>query len=278
MSLISYNKVFNLRVDHDYFSDGIAQGLIITPTVTTSTILDKYNFRLNLFSNGFDFYSKDRENLAAFFTYVKAATATDSFEFNMSTSDANFYVFTDLPIEWQGIINYSSQYPENKKTDQQIELVGDLSQNMAINQVAHIALYFDDIIKALEQNTVVEYQIKFTARSTQWHYYLINSSQLDLTNVAIKSTPHIGFEAPQKVTLQNQQDALLFSSGAQQIKLSKVPEYKLDLIENTTSEPVQSLTTYKTLFYGLPNASPDNFTVEQLDGDSIVISPMYVYI
>ncbi len=74
--------------------------------------------------------------------------------------------------------------------------------------------------------------------------------------------------------LESGQEALLFSSGAQNLFLSQVPKYQFNLVkqlEGTTAKP-------QKIFVGLPSPDPLQLQVREDNGLKRVCSPMYVYV
>ena len=267
-----FNSIFSIQVFHEYFEKGSCNCLVFQPNRSTANLMNRYAFKINQNRNGFQFYSSTSKSITAYLNYIEANTQQDFFEFDITSTDSNFTVFTALPTNWIGQFVYTSSNVHNE--NEKLILKADSSPNSTPNSIGSVKIHFQDLIALLNKTIECSYTITFESRATQWRYYIINKSEIQLNNPVIVSKTPIAFEEVTTVTLQNGNKALLFSSGENLMKMSEIAKYKFDLVDksNTTNQ------TGKIIFKGLPNPSPKKIGLEEEDGKKIVTSPMYVYI
>ncbi|VXB08211.1 conserved hypothetical protein [Flavobacterium sp. 9AF] len=267
----AFHILFSLHVFHEYFENGICNCLVFKPTFTTLSLIKKYGFRINENSNGFTFYSTN-SNAKDYLSYIENNTGIDCFEFEIVSTNANFNSFTDIPTN--AIVQYS--FLSNLVTVETETLI--LQNNYitvaSANGMGTLKIFFTDIITQFINKLNCNYLIQLNSRATQWRYYVINESQLSLSNPQIVSKNTISFEEAIPVTIANGKKALLFSSGKNLIKMSEGVNYKFDLIDKAIS----TNSTRKVIFKGLPNPNPKFLGIEEESENKTVTSPMYVYI
>ncbi|MDR7211082.1 hypothetical protein [Flavobacterium piscis] len=267
-----FNIIFSVQVFHEYFEKGICNCLVFQPNRNTTNLINRYGFKINQNENGFHFYSNTPKDITTYLTYIETNSQQNFFEFDITTTDSNFTVFTELPTNWIGQFVYTSS--NVLKENEKLALKTDYSSSANSVIIGSLKIYFRDLIGLINKITECNYAITFESRATQWRYYIINKSDVSLNNPEIISKNPIAFEQAITVTVQNGRKALLFSSGENFMKMSKVAKYKFDLVDksNTTNQ------TRKIIFKGLPNPGPNNIGLEEENKEKIVTSSMYVYI
>ncbi len=276
----NFKIAYRIKVFHSYFKNGICTGLTYHPATTTKQLIKRFKLKLINETEGFSFYINTTKSISEFLRYVAQTTGKDTFEFNVQTNTPDFYLFTELPVNRLGELVYNSQSKSNTYTNGKVQLQEDFISKNDVSQLFKLKIHFKDIIKYEEMNTTACFEIKFKSRPTQWNYYIINKSSRCFDQLTIKSKSNIQFEEPQNVTLQNGQQALLFSSGSNLIPLTEVPTYSFDLVNTTQLSTItnKKTATSKTIFKGLPNPNPDRIKIHQTDGTTLVSSLMYVYV
>ncbi|MBS7231613.1 hypothetical protein KHA90_11315 [Flavobacterium psychroterrae] len=271
----NFIKIFGVAVYHSFYDNNKCNCLHFTPNAKTAKAFHKFGFKTNLVTNGFELFSNTKSSVSDFLDYILKTTHQDYFEFDINCSNPNFILFTALPINWLGEINYSSQDPKNQTNKDSIILNQTLETKPISKYFGNLKIYFDDIKKST--NSLL-FEINFTARATQWQYYFINKNNIQLSDPSITEKENIQFNGPEKMTLQTGEQALLFTSGTTNILLSEKPKYKFDLVNKTTSNP--SLPTNskgKIIFKGLP--VPDVSRIGIIENQHHqVTSPMYIYL
>ncbi len=273
----NYIKIFGTAAYHTFFDNGKCNCLHFIPNHKTDQTLKKFGFKMNPVSNGFDLYSNTKSSLSDLLDYISKTTQQDYFEFDIKCSNPNFILFTTLPINWIGAINYSSQDPKNINNNGKITLNQSLESKTVSTHFGHLKIYFEDILKDQNPTNPVLFEINFTARATQWQYYFINKNAVQLNNPSITEKENIQFDGPQTVTIPTGESALLFTSNKTYITLSEKPKYKFDLISSSTSTN-QTNTKPKVIIKGLPVPDVSRIGLIENNDQNQVASPMYIYL
>ncbi|RKR04879.1 hypothetical protein C8C83_4211 [Flavobacterium sp. 90] len=232
---------------------------------------------MNPVSNGFDLYSNTKSSLSDLLDYISKSTDQDFFEFDIKCSNPNFILFTTLPINLLGAINYSSQDPKNINENGKITLNQTFETKLIPSNFGHLKIYFEDILKEQNTSNSVLFEINFTARATQWQYYFINKNAVSLNNPSITEKENIQFDGPKTVTIPTGESALLFTSNKTYITLSEKPKYKFDLISSSSSTN-QTNTKPKVIIKGLPVPDVSRIGIIENNDQNQVASPMYIYL
>ena len=274
----NFQIAFSVEVFHSYFKENICTCLHFSPGPATRKLMKRFDCITNNKISGFDFYTNSTGDAVSLFKYIRQITNESSFDFDIQTDDSRFNCFTELPVDWVGQLNYDTNDGDNKKEEGSIQLTAKLSGKMSPPALGNLVVRFDDIINTADKNHPV-FTIRFSARSTQWQYYIINQSELPLDKPAIGKAD-IAFTGPEIVTIKSGQQALLFSSGSSLIPLAQVPGKMYSLINNPGSEndSIRNGAGAKTIVKRLPFPDPERFDFIRINGIKIVSSPMYVFI
>lgn len=277
MSQTNYQPVFKVEVSHTYFDKNICRCLCFKPGPVTSSLLSRFGIRKRDNMNGFDLFINSRTPLPEFLGYISNTTGSSFFDFEIETIAPAFNLFTELiPTNWVGKLVYDSGSELNTNENGQILLGASLSPG-GTSFLGSLTIHFDDIIKTANQG-FAQYAISYTARATQWQYLVINKSAVQLDNPAISGKAGINFIGPQNVTMDNAEQALLFTSGDNLLPLSEVPKYKFDLVNNTARQTGQKPSSAKVIFKGLPSPHPSRIAFDKAGNTGRIVSPMYVYV
>jgi hypothetical protein len=140
--------------------------------------------------------------------------------------------------------------------------------------IGRVRFYFADLVAS------PAFEIRFSARATQWQYYIINRSAAQLDNPSITGKAGIPFEGPTEVTIASGQQALFFSTGENLLPLSLSPKYRFDLVNTAATDNGSAArkSNAKVIFKGLPDADPKNIGIVRINGNTQVSTPIYVYV
>lgn len=268
----TYKMLFQVKCFHAYFYDGICKGITYIPGEETKQLMDRFNLLIKPQNDGFKFYTTSKSSTTDFLKYITQISGNLFFDFNMSTTYDDFFIFTDFPLDWTGYIHYNSQSELNEK-EGVLKLNPKLSSKRESSKLANLKLYFNTILSLQSSNKQAVFQMEFKPRATQWQYYIINKNSILMDNPEITSTSNICFEPPKQVTIQNGEQAILFSSGDRLIELSEVSKYKFELINTDHSK-----NTKQKIFTGLPNPDSGSIGIVNINGKKHLSSPMYVYV
>ncbi len=276
--MTNYHTMFQVNVSHSYFQQGLFGSLQCDFGESFMALAKKYRLKIDTRPSGFVIFST-YENVAQFFQYITNTTGLTYIELALFTTDSNFYNYTAFPLDFQGMLQYSSDFDENVHTEDALLLAQKLVGSTSQSSIATIKIHFDDILNELERSGVVRYKIEMQARATQWQYFIMNRSKIQLISPEILGASEISFSGPSEVTLENGENALLFSTKDQYIKLSEIPKYQFNLVSETKfSLKNQQPKKTKIVFNGLPNPSPERITIKTMDAKTFATSPMYIYV
>ncbi|NND61568.1 MAG: hypothetical protein HKN48_00075 [Flavobacteriaceae bacterium] len=272
-----YNIVFDLKIEHHYFEELICNALQLQPGPATKKLMSQYPIRLNQIQGTYEFYVNTTNSMGDYLEYLKSKSEDGYLDFELVVIGQEFFGYTNLTIDEIPSYLYTSDSFQNQVESDLIDLSPVLTTNNPVNVFAAVKLSFDDLIAQAE--SIPQYRITFEARETQWEYFIINRSEIDLSNSSISGNEDIVFEGPDKVVLQNGEEAFKFSSGEQLLRLSEIPKYKFDLI---STPPINgnedARLRNKKIFEGLPNPNPLQMNIIEVDGFKRVSSPMYIYV
>lgn len=284
------NRLFEIRLFHQYYDNGVMQNIRLKPDRATQAFVDRYRLIARQAPGTYTLHYFGSSTASAFTQSLNQLLNGRPLIFDLLNNDNGFSVFTDLPVNWCGQLEYSSRDTEPQtdasqapKDPQAIELAAQLRpRNAAITSViGQVAIYPQDLLTDTGEMRRPLFTIKMKARLTHWHYYVFNRSQIKLTNPVVNNAQGIEFEPPESVTVANGEQALLFSSGERTFALSetvKSPFNLINFIANFPDQPQQARSNTKKLIAGLPIPKTDTLMIEMRNGHQYVYSPMYVYL
>lgn len=271
-----FEKIVGLYLEHDYFEEGITYPVQFSLEKKSKEICRKYGIQIRFIQNGAELYADPKGTLSELLQYIGSITSEQSFRFELHSSDDRFRMYTDFPLVTLGRMEFSSHQVSETAPDCYDLLKMDLKEG-EFNEFAGVELFFDDLLNSAQP---VNYQIRLQARETQWKYFIINKSQLDLDQPAVVGKSDVEFDGPSSVRLENGQEAMLFSSGSRYLKLSQRPKYQFSLVNNLkgNGRMANSRPTQKRLFKSLPSPNPERIEINHENGTQLVSSLMYVYV
>lgn len=260
----TFSKIFSLQLSHTYYANEICNDIQYVASSETESMTRKFSLKLRILSNGFELYNGSGNTLKELLNYISQTTENKSFNFYATVVNPRFYnVSKEFPVQELGYLQYDSQ----NNTSGIIK--GTFNSTSNPQEALQIKIQFNDLIQ--ENNTVSEFKIHIETKATQWRYYIVNNSQMELGTLQIGGNAPYQFNSQENTTLQDGTKAILISSGTQKIPLQEVAKYKLSL------ENIQNGRTSQ-VFTGLPMANPNNITLFQENGTPQIASPIYVYI
>ncbi len=278
--ITSYKILCAINISHTYFEVGVANGMTLKPDRLTDQILKKYRFKLNESINNLMLYSVSDQSIGNQLGYIESVTGQDHFTLDIYSSTQAFYVYTELPEKWKGTIQYNSGDSEKTEGSKGMTLIPDYELTTQSAIVGQVKIYFSDLIRESETQSAIIYNIHFTARKTQWNYYVVNKSPQKMNEPFIKVDGEVTFNSAQPVTLITGEKALLISSGDNYIPMRFRSDQKYDLFDYSGHSGLSQDTSKreKKILSGLPIASPAGTIPVVKDGQHIFTSVIYVYI
>lgn len=273
-----YKSVFSIEVIHSYYENSVCRGLNFVPSNETRNLMQRYNFLQSSTDNILGVYCNSTQSTKDLLSYLLNTNENPVFEFEIQTSDPNFYAFTKLSVEWNGRLEYSSASYSTEEGSSKFDLSPNYT-NEGQSTGIFVSIHIQDLINAITAEEAVSYTITMEANATQWQYYIINNSPNSFGSLQIYTGSEVTFNGPEEVALPNNQKAKLYTSDSL-LSLSEVPMYKFKLIDasgrasTNDSNPIPG----KVVFNGLPNPNPAQTGISELDGVPVPTSPMYIYI
>ena len=286
--------LMQINLFHQYYDDGIMHYMRLQPDHETQVFFDRYRliarqsqgiYALYYFGSGMP------QNIGQMLNH---SLGEQPLVFNLISNNDSFAIITDLPVNWCGQLQYTSNkvisklepvqsQQQSSEPLQTIELAMQLqprTMTMA-SFVGQIVIFPKDLLTTEGQVRQPSFAIKMKARLTHWIYYIINRSQIKLAKLEINNTQGIIFEPPKQVTLKNGEQALMFRSGEHCFALSETVKSPFNLVSLMPTDPEHGLyprLNVKQLITVLPIPKTDLVSVELCDRHLYVYSPMYVYI
>lgn len=282
------NRLMQINLFHQYYDDGVMHNMRLQPDQNTQNFFDRYRLTARQTQGVYELFYFGSSTAAAFTQSLSSLLDERPLVFNLVSSDDFFAIITDLPVSWCGQLQYSSDNvaPQSEpSTDpaQPVELSVKLQARTIAQSsvVGQIAIYPQDLLTGDSNMRQPVFAVRMKARSTHWHYYVFNRSQLKVTELAVNNAQGVEFEAPEPVTFENGEQALLFSSGERRFALSesvKTPFNLVNFMPVESDQPRHPRSNAKQLIVGLPIPKTDALAIEMHDGHQYVYSPMYVYL
>ncbi|MBL0358416.1 MAG: hypothetical protein IPP72_16840 [Chitinophagaceae bacterium] len=274
MRTSNYKLIFALSVEHSYYKNNICASLQFTPSIATAAVLQRYGFKIRTRENGFQLYVNVVSSIRSILEYIENATGQASFRFEIKDTAEEFANVTDWPHNWKGKFVFDNSDASNAIVDETVLLNQTLEQSILTE--GSLVLHFKNLFEMLDRG-IMAYSIGFRARSTQWQYYIVNRSEVPLTNPFVRGKSGIAFAEPKQVVIPTGEKALCFSSNEMLLPMSQVAGYVFDLVNDNRMQNTNG-PKGKVIFKGLP--TPDPLIIETVDinGKAEASSPMYVYL
>ncbi len=273
--------LFVLELEHAYFTDGRFDGCTLRPDQPTQALMTRHGLALRKNQGSWGLYTSHGDDLPAFVQYLCETIGQESIRFFLEYAAADFFSMTELPLDWAGQIQLSTQSvaPASASAGNAVVLQPLLVPRTAehIAAIGEFVVYLAD----LKENGGhgVRYTAAFKARQSRWMYYLINRSRIKLTDPAIRNLNQEYFDGPENVVLPNGEAALCFTSGERLFPLQQVPTNVFDLFNRSEmSFQADAQPSEQCVIKGLPTPAPGQISVRREAGESFVFSAMHVYV
>lgn len=266
----STKQLFSIKVFHEFYHDGFFDDIQITPDSVLATLLDRFGVLQHSDYKGVALYIPSDKDPIAVIAQIKQVLEDPYFVFALRTLDPLVYSCTaEFPIQEQLQMHHSNTF--RVPQDGQFVLNNDTNAITSESTFGKVVISLDQLNNDLSGHNPLSYHVKYTARKTIWKYYFINRSNMDLSGLAIEtSNPDISFSGPRTDAIPNGEEAMSFTSNVP-IALREIPNHQFNLsaINNNAR---------KIVFRGLPAPNPKQMSIEQQQGQQVLVSPMYVYV
>ena len=275
------NKLLQITVDHEYYS-GANKQLVLVPDSSTQRFLTRYALVFHRVGSIYTLRYFGANNVADFKKNFKALLTEDrSLNFILTNQNSYFYLFTDLPVNWVGDLNFTSHNVHVDSESKQ-HLLQLQCEDRLLTETGHIGMvqiYADSLYDRDNEFVEIDFDIHFKARHTRWDYIVFNRAGIKLADAKIQSKAGGVFAKPQVITAENHQPAVLFSSGENTFAIQEQSQLRFSLVNQSKGTPsTSSALIDKVLVSDLPMATPDKMKIEVQDGQLQVCSQIYVYL
>ena len=277
-------QMFSISFFHSYFRDGIYENCQLVPDAKTRLIVERFNLLLRRRRGNYGLYGNFQDGVDRFLPYLASVLSDAVLRFYVVTDEAKFFGMTELPSNWIGQLQWSTQNASSASINgKQFQAAESHYGDKVIEKsgvIGVLSIDINDVIGVGAPNA--NYAIAFKSKSLHWMYYIVNSGETALKNPVIKNKSGQVFERPVTTTLPGGQVALCFSSGEMQFPLSQEPQQLFDLIDSLPmrgeDESATSTFIERNLIQGLPTPQVGQSGVQQKAGKPYFFSAMYVYV
>lgn len=276
MNSSNYKALFKISITHSYFANGVCRGLSFTPGSLTVQLLNRFTLKYRPVPDGFEWYADTKASAESFLKGLTQASGEFYFEFDMEAVES-FYSYTVMPGEGMQPLLYSSR--KAKPQENGVNLLTPETVAGTGRIFGKLVIFFSDIIKLADKGLPAKFEIAFSAKQTQWQYYIINRSAIVVDNPAITGKPAVRFTGPAGVTSPSGEQAMLFTSGNTLLPLSEKPVYSFNLVSASgNNSQAGDKPPERIIYRGLPNPVPGHTGHAIGDDPGVLSSPMFVYI
>lgn len=275
--------LFRISLFHSYYDDGMMKDAQLVPNPDTQAWMERYRLLVQQRNGVFSLYYFGARPVAEMVTHLRRMMVDQPWQFFITYQNPYFNIITELPINWSGSLEYTSQ-----QTTQEAEQTLQLNRNLSSNTVGWpgsigtLSLFLADLFNENGTIKTTHYVIRMQVRQTYWYYYLFNRSPIKLISPMITNHEDIAFEASEQVTMPTGEEALRFISGNQTFPFQETPKIKLDLVNFPNAEQSNGtqgeLGQSRTLRKGLPTPNGNQMGIQIKDGGPHVYSEIYVYL
>ncbi|MFT5162275.1 MAG: hypothetical protein ACI9FJ_000843 [Alteromonadaceae bacterium] len=281
--------LFQIRLSHDYYPDKVMSRLTLVADTTTQAFLNRYRLISNTRQGMFCVHYYGQGDRLAFVRNLHQLLDEAPLRFTLKSQNSDFYVISDLPIDWLGDLAFDTNYVEssvessgNAQAEQVLGMTLQPRQLVGSDDVGTLCVWPQNLCDTQGDITHQHFAINIRSRQTHWHYTIFNRSGVKLNSPVVTDQQGIEFENAGPVTAENGQQALLFRSGDHVFAMAQKQEYSFSLLnrvepKNITLSPTQAV-TQQLVLSDLPVPPTDKVNREIRDGQQRVYSQMYVYL
>ncbi|WP_105170033.1 hypothetical protein [Pseudoalteromonas sp. T1lg23B] len=273
--------LFSLLLEHGYFADKKWINAQLQATSTTQFWLNRYQMSLHKDGTTWRLYGYQNTAKADFLRYLSHTQNIQTLEFLLLQPLDDFVTFTDLPMDWKGLLqfNTANSMPVSEGASVlQVDTLDKATQGVFVDRaIAKIVFNISDLM------VTEHYQITLSARATQWVYHLIQRGQTHLYQPQLVDKQNeVSFTTPSFYKTQEGEAAWLSNSGEFNLPLQQVPAPRFELVDTQQLDSTGEHNIQRTVISALPAPRSDQLHLgTPLNSNSssplCVQSHMYVY-
>ncbi len=246
---VNYHKWLEVRINHNYFPDNIAEGFRLVPFEETALILKNNDLLMRQERNVFSFYcgTADQSN----FDMAIELAGIDKLQFQLIQHDPLFNNYTAN----SNLNNTDILYMKNIVGQDLLHVDQAQLNDDPLNHVLGEVLLD---VKAItdENNPNKTLHLTFNSREIFWQYKIIvpESRNMEVLVIGIKGSAGETYSGPEDETIVGGNEAKVFTSNSQLPLRQQIENHPvLELIYNSPQSDGQ-----KEMEIKLPNPSADN--------------------
>lgn len=276
--------LFQVKLFHPYYASGVFEDCQLIADAGTEYVIARYQLLTRRTQGAFGLYTSSQGGAAGFVKYLLDYSGNAPLRFWLACNSEKFVFITDLPLDWVGLMELSSQSGVARADGNEINitLTPTMSPKMTGKEglIGEISIYPSDLLSLFATGAKsIGYVAHFQVRALHWIYYVINRSQTRLNDPAVCDRAGVYFDGPIATTLPGGEKALEFNSGKMQFALQQVPAVIFDLVDRTMpSLQSDGQAVENCLMTGLPAPKGDQLGARQGGENPYVFGAMYVYL
>lgn len=259
----NFKKIAEVELLHQYYAWNRVPGLTIEPTPQTKALCNRYSILISQEDSLVVLYTKANP-LSDLLNHLALVSGIQAFEFLVKVSNADFYCYTAFPSNGSSMQFTSEVVIENESV---FNLKPQVNKQSVGKQEIKIQLKFDDLKK---DNSSKPYQIRLKAKESFWTYHFVKKEVADLASIlsVIDDNKKVNFSDGSLQLLPNGVQSLCFTSTSQIVMEQKAnPNFNLMDKQNS-----------KIIVKDLPTPRPCNLSLNSINGEHTLHSPIYVYL
>lgn len=265
--------IFQLRLQHCFFKDKQWNNAVLIADETTQRVIQRYQLQLIQQRNVWSLFSHAMTGRETFLQNLDSVVNEQPLRLWLCQPLANFVTFTELPLNWQGLLLFSSHNVAQETNELPMLQWQTIAHGGAPdNAVGVIELNIKDLLSQ------PSYQIQLNTRQTYWEYRLIQRHQVRLQHPEIiDENGERVFTKPEKYTTETGETAWRSTSGQTQLPMQQVPNTVLKLVDNQLVDVHADRSVQRTVVNALPTPRTDQIHVIG-DHPARALSVMTVYL
>ncbi|WES87990.1 hypothetical protein [Dickeya fangzhongdai] len=267
--------IAELILQHHYFPQGDWREASLVPDEYTRRQMRRFGLQLVAFGNTWRFYGGAITGRAAFLQYYATLADAQPFRFWVVQPRPYFVLITDMPLDWQGVLGFSSQRVMSEGAAQdtaQLIAGAPASDDAPDGAVAEICCHPDDLA------TRQSYAVSLQPRATTWEYRVIPRGQIRLQDPQVVDTSgQVAFSSPAALTAESGESDGWVTRSMSAIAFQQVPAQRLSLMDSQLADTPDGGARQRRILSALPTPAGTQPFTHRAD-DNLPVSVMYVYV
>ncbi|AJC68403.1 hypothetical protein [Dickeya zeae] len=267
--------IVELTLQHHYFPQGEWREATLLPDEYTRRQMQRFGLQLVAFGNIWRFYGCAVTGRTAFLQYCSTLADEQPFRFWVVQPRPYFVVITDIPLDWQGVLGFSSHRVTTGSDAQAVaQLIASAptSDNAPTGAVAEVCCHLDDLV------TRQAYAIVLQPRSTTWEYRVIPRGQMRLQEPqVVDASGQVAFSSTATLTAESGAFGGWVTRSLSAIAFQQLPMQRLSLMDSPIMDTPDGSARQRRILSALPTPMDTQPFVHRAD-DNQPVSVMYVYV